>query len=503
MTPLSGRARRRWPVLCTAFALLLTGTAAGSSTGWAAAPGGPDDCEDIDAPGVMLGELGSHDPALVAGCGDDPWYVLATGWGPFNDGTVPIRQSLDKGRTWRTVGSVFGALPDWVVEAIPGVDNLWAPGVHEDKRTGLYYVYYSASTFGSQRSVIGLATSPTLDPADPDYAWTDRGLVIESHVGDPYNAIDADIVVDRKGRHHMVFGSWWSGIYVVELDWPSGKVKAGADPVRVAAADGGIEGPSIIRHGKHFYLFVSLGRCCAGADSTYRIAVGRSTSPSGPFLDADGVDMRDGGGTVILQAHGTNVASGGQSFDRGLIAYHSYDAAGGFALGIERVEWKRGWPRLSGTATGGEPSPAIDPDAWYQITSAHSGLALEIDGAATGGGARLIQNTPNGAAHQQWRFIYSDNGFYRIQNRHSGLVLDIWEWNAQPGAVIAQWDDLNGVNQQWLVDATGPDAVTLLNRFSGLGMTVLDASTAPGERVTQDALTGAAHQRWELTAVDE
>ncbi|GAB4003625.1 arabinan endo-1,5-alpha-L-arabinosidase [Glycomyces albus] len=261
------------------------------------------DCEPEAPDGPMLGELGSHDPALVTGCDGEPWYVLATGWEGYAGGAVPIRQSLDEGRSWRTVGSVFDDIPGWVSAEIPGVSNLWAPAVHFDKRSKTYYVYYSASTFGSQRSLIGLATNTTLDPSDPDYEWVDHGKVFESHEGDPYNAIDAEITVAHRGKHYMTFGSWWSGIHIVELDWPSGKVASGAEPTQLAAhPEEGPEGASMIRHGRHYYLFISTGVCCAGADSTYAIAVGRSKSPTGPFLDADGVDLRDGGGTVVLRS---------------------------------------------------------------------------------------------------------------------------------------------------------------------------------------------------------
>ena len=488
----------RLPRLGAVLVFALLGALLGAAP---AGAGGHRDCEPQAPAGPLLGELGSHDPALVAGCDGEPWYVLATGWGPYNDGTIPIRQSLDDGHSWRTVGSVFDAKPDWVEEAIPGVDNLWAPAVHFDKRSKTYYVYYAASTFGSQRSVIGLATNTTLDPSDPDYEWVDHGSVIESSEGDPYNAIDPEITVGRHGRHYLTFGSWWNGIYTIELDWPSGKPAADAEPTHLAGQGGeGIEGASMIKHGRHYYLFVSLGICCDGADSTYAIAVGRSLSPTGPFRDADGVDMREGGGTVVLREHGTNVATGGQSFDAGLIAYHSYDQAGGFAFGVEKVEWRRGWPVLSGPPSGGEPCPAIDTDAWYEITSAHSGLVLAVEDASTEGGAPLLQQTPTGEAHQQWRFVYSDNGFYRLQNRASGLVLDIWEWNDQPGATIAQWDDLNGVNQQWRI-GRDDGAYTLLNRFSALSLTVWEDATEPGARISQDTPSEAASQRWLLDEV--
>ena len=49
-----------------------------------------------------------------------------------------------------------------------------------------------------------------------------------------------------------------------------------------------------------YYLFVNWYWCCRGANSTYQVMVGRSTSPTGPFLDKDGVDMTDNGGSVFI-----------------------------------------------------------------------------------------------------------------------------------------------------------------------------------------------------------
>ncbi len=310
----------------------------------------PSDCQHPPGPpGTLRGDIAAHDPALWAGCAGEPWYVFATGDGRFGDGNIPIRRSTDDGQSWQSLGTVWDTKPAWLTQQIPGVDNLWAPELHHDAAQGKFYLYYTASTFGSQRSLIALATNTTLDPSDPDYRWVDEGAVLQSYEGDAYNAIDANIVVDGGGVHWMVYGSWWEGIHIVELDWPSGKVAAGAQPIRLATKDGGIEGPSMMQHGDYYYLFTSIGRCCADADSTYRITVGRSTSPTGPFLDANGVDMREGGGTVVLGAHGGFVASGGQSLHRGLIAYHSYGSNGGFALGIEQIEWNAsGWPVLDG-----------------------------------------------------------------------------------------------------------------------------------------------------------
>lgn len=49
----------------------------------------------------------------------------------------------------------------------------------------------------------------------------------------------------------------------------------------------------------------SRDKCCDGLSSTYNIRVGRSTSITGPYVDASGVAMTSGGGTLVLESHGS------------------------------------------------------------------------------------------------------------------------------------------------------------------------------------------------------
>ena len=60
---------------------------------------------------------------------------------------------------------------------------------------------YCASSFGINRSRIGVATSPKLDPEAPDFGWADHGEAIASEPGrDDWNAIDPSLSVDAAGR---------------------------------------------------------------------------------------------------------------------------------------------------------------------------------------------------------------------------------------------------------------------------------------------------------------
>lgn len=301
----------------------------------------------------VAGDVGVHDPALVVGEGDDPWYVYSTGDQRENAGAVQVRRSTDHGATWEYLGTAWGPSdsPRWAQEAVPGVVNYWAPELYE--HDGTWYLYYAASTFGSNRSVIGLRTSPTLDPDDPDYGWVDRGEVWRSEPADDYNAIDPGIVEDADGTPWMLFGSYWSGIQVVELAWPDGLPAAGAAPVGLAsrmAAPHAIEAPYVVEHDGWYYLLVSQDACCQGTDSTYKVAVGRSRDVTGPYVTRDGTDLLLDGGDVLLETAGDRVGPGGQSASGGVLAYHYYDAATGGTptLGLREIAWDAdGWPVLA------------------------------------------------------------------------------------------------------------------------------------------------------------
>ncbi|MCL2117311.1 MAG: arabinan endo-1,5-alpha-L-arabinosidase [Planctomycetaceae bacterium] len=215
---------------------------------------------------------------------------------------------------WERCGRVFQeAAPDWAIKMVPGAKAIWAPDVVflNDR----YYLYYSVSTFGGQRSVIGVATNTTLNPDDPNYQWEDQGIVLESHPDHTdYNAIDSALFVDEDGRAYLFWGSYWTGLKAVEVDAKTGKpfkyrdgeLKIPADYLAVARResqrDTSLEAPYVVKHGEYYYLFTSRGSCCDFERSTYHIAIGRATEPLGPYLDRKGRRMDEGGGTVILSS---------------------------------------------------------------------------------------------------------------------------------------------------------------------------------------------------------
>ena len=156
-----------------------------------------------------------HDPSTIVKCGNEFW-VFYTGRG------VPSYHSKDLVK-WESGPRVFTNAPAWTDQAVPGHRGsyFWAPDIiHLGDR---YLLYYAVSTFGKKVSAIGLATNPTLDPNDPNFQWTDCGLVIQSTETNNFNTIDPAVSQDADGRLWLAFGSFWSGIKLVELDAKTGK----------------------------------------------------------------------------------------------------------------------------------------------------------------------------------------------------------------------------------------------------------------------------------------
>ena len=113
----------------------------------------------------------------------------------------------------------------------------------------------------------------------------------------------------------------------------------------------GIEGAYLYSYGGYYYLFASIDTCCNGVNSTYRIVVGRSTMVTGPFTDRGGLALTNGGGTILLSAHGNINGPGGESIFTDTtgptLVYHYYDGGnnGYPAFGINRLAWTSdGWP---------------------------------------------------------------------------------------------------------------------------------------------------------------
>jgi arabinan endo-1,5-alpha-L-arabinosidase len=325
------------------FAVLMAGALVGAAR--SSAPAAPPKERAVERERNAI--VNVHDPhAFKEG---RYFYVFSTGPG------VMIRRSKDL-VNWKYVGSVFpDGVPGWARKDVPGAsaDFIWAPDIA--LLNGRYYLYYAVSTFGKNRSVIGLATNKTLDPGSSDYRWIDEGKVTESLTTSDYNAIDPALVrIDGK-RVALAFGSYWSGVKMMELDPRSGKPLPGAKLLSIAQRPfpDALEAPAIEKIREYYYLFVSWDACCRGVESTYNIRVGRSLKWDGPYADKDGKPLTEGGGTLLLGTEGRVIGPGHCSVltdgSKRYLVFHFYD---GDHNGVPTLQIRPmiigadGWPAL-------------------------------------------------------------------------------------------------------------------------------------------------------------
>ena len=249
------------------------------------------------------GTYNVHDPACVKV--GDTFYMYSTD-AIYNEnpeevaklnlpfGYIQVRKSKDL-INWEFVGWAFPEIPEAAKMHVhnaaggEGATNIWAPYLvpYKDR----FRLYYCVSAFGRSTSYIGLAESDS-----PEGPWVQKGAVVTTDAQSEMNAIDPSIVLTDNGEQWMVYGSFFGGLYEVQLDPVTGLPLRKGDKGHCVArrANGmkdNIEAPEILYHPelKQYYLFVSYDPLM----TTYNLRVGRSASPEGPFLDMFGQDMRE------------------------------------------------------------------------------------------------------------------------------------------------------------------------------------------------------------------
>ena len=249
----------------------------------------------------------AHDPTVVRD--DDGTYYMFSTDAVANSEDIPagvhIRTSADLVE-WTYIGTAFDGVPEAAAQW-SGARGLWAPEVVHWPG-GVWHMYYSASTFGSNTSAIGLAVASS--PAGP---WEDRGLVVATRSGEhSQNAIDAAVAFDAESAPWLTYGSFFSGIYTLPLNLDTGLPLVEGDLGTVIArrpkwVEGAVEGAYVLYRPEEdrYVLFCSYDSLF----NTYNMRVGVADSITGPYRDFRGTDMTDmdsppaAVGTKVLGSH--------------------------------------------------------------------------------------------------------------------------------------------------------------------------------------------------------
>lgn len=329
------------------------------------------------------------DPSVIWGAeGEGRWYLYCTtdplhggdrdGSGNLNFHLIPMFSSTDL-VSWTYEGDAFTTRPAWLAPN----SGMWAPEIAYVN--GAYRLYFTApdtdlaATGGG--SAIGVATAPS--PLGP---WTDSGDPVVDPDRPPTCCPDAKRwtfdpdVLAFGGKHYLYYGSYFGGLSVRELT-ADGLESLPETQVEVAIPNR-YEGAEVVERDGYLYLFASATNCCNGDLTGYSVFVGRATSPTGPFVDREGVSLLDQrvGGTPVISMNGNRWVGTGHNTvftdfaGQWWTIYHAvdrndpyFDGAVGFtkrpAL-LDPIDWVDGWPTVRGGHWASDepmPAPAAQP----------------------------------------------------------------------------------------------------------------------------------------------
>jgi arabinan endo-1,5-alpha-L-arabinosidase len=313
------------------------------------------------------------DPTVIR-ADDGAFYLYAT----EDIRNTPVYRSADL-VNWTYIGTAFtgSTRPDFE----PG-GGIWAPDIN--CINGQYVMYYSMSVWGGEQTCgIGVATSSA-----PNGRFTDRGKLFRSNEIGVQNSIDPFYIED-DGKKYLFWGSF-SGIYYIELSDDGLALKDPGNPQPVQVAGTAFEGTYILKRNGYYFLFASVGTCCDGLNSSYRLVMGRSESLTGPYVNKSGVRMLDNGYTEILKSNARFVGNGHCSEvvqdDAGndWFFVHGWDvgnAANGRVLLLNRLKWERSgaWPYVDGNSPASTAAKPVFGNNAVE-TAEIAGFSLQTDG---------------------------------------------------------------------------------------------------------------------------
>lgn len=463
---------------------------------------------------------GIHDPSSIIKCKDKYW-IFGTGDG------IAAKYSKDM-VTWTDGPTPFtnGAFPSWITKYAKTSTAtfegfFWAPDIIY--MNGKYYLFYSASVWGTTSSCIGAVVNQTLEPTDANYKWEDLGdLGISSpRSGWRINAIDPALMRGPDNRIWLTYGSFnRDGILITEIDSitakPKGSTVSVANSWTGGSAYGEGEGGATFYRDGYYYLVYNKGGCCAGIGSSYYMVIGRSVSPQGPFKDKDGKALRienaTSGGTLFFR-HDDARALDDRYYGPGhfglfsesgndYVSFHYYNPngyypneavgnKGGPTLGYAMLNWgEDGWPTLT---------TDFAEEGYYVLENVNSGKVLDTEKQKLDAGTAVFQYTAEeNSRTQKWLLKPLGSGEYTIQNHSdTSKYLEVKEPFTDKGLKIAN-AYTGAVNQKFRLVKTAQDKYLIYPSVKDEILEIPNALTTDSY-VRFWANTNHDCQRWYLT----
>ncbi|MDR2727526.1 MAG: glycoside hydrolase family 43 protein [Chitinispirillales bacterium] len=431
-----------------------------------------------------------HDPSIFKD-DDGTYYTFGSHFAVASSANlVRWTQYAGDNQTHRLYGGTSSSNSPWrtvLADAFAHVGNdrdgsppgsTWAPDVV--KLDGRYYMYYSLSTWGSNRSYIG-----RVDANSVTGPYSNSAEVVKTPAPGASrapNAIDPALFYDKEGKLWMSYGSFFEGIYIFEMETSGqriGLVKPGQGNYgkRIHAGGEGPEGPYIFYNPDtdYYYLMVTHG----SLSTDYNMRVTRSRNPDGPYVDIRGRDVTNsnptGAGSVgnklagnyrfegaprgyAALGHNSVLIENGRYF----VIYHTRYQSGTNGVSGNHNQFvnqlffnDEGWPVMAPNRCAGESAGRVDPedavgeydllvhtsvgnDVTFAISSLYSFYSDgSIKAGPFTGGPTGIKESPREIPHNVMPSSAAAGEWVRTGNYHFVVTIEGVSYN---GVMVPQYN---------------------------------------------------------------
>ncbi len=367
------------------------------------------------------------------------------------------------------------------------------PKVIHNASTGTYvmYVHVDNSSYTDRR--VGVAVSSS--PCGP---YTYRGGF--SPLGN--QSRDIGLFQDTDGSAYLMSEDPNAGLRIYRLS---------SDYLSVSSAVAlfpDLEAPAIVKAGARYYLLASHLTGWSTNDNVYASA----TSLSGPWTGFSDVAQP---GTNTYNSQTANIitvqGSAGTTYiyagDRWTTSNLGTSPLIWLPLTISgttaSISWFNSWSLdlAAGTWTANSSEPA--DGSTHNLTAGNSGLVMDVSGASTANGAKVIQWSNHGGTNQQWTVHSVSGHVFTLVNVNSGKCLEVPNQSTSEGVQLDQGACNGSTSQQWSLNPAGNGSsgtsYTVVNVLSGLYADVFGASSSAGAAIDQWPGTGGANQTWNFS----
>ncbi|HET9168571.1 MAG TPA: RICIN domain-containing protein [Actinospica sp.] len=377
------------------------------------------------------------------------------------------------------------------------------PKVIYNSSTGEYVMWMHIDDTSYTEAKVGVAESTT--PCGPyTYLGSSQPLGFQSR--------DMNLFQDTDGTAYLLSEDRANGLRIDKLssDYLS-VVSAGSSNGGSVALFADYEAPAMAKANGRYYLLASHLTGWSTNDDVYASSTSLSSgwTSFANFAPA-GTETYNTQVANIIPVQGNSGTTYVYAGDRWTISDLGDSPLVWLPLTLSgttaNVGWQNSWSLdiTTGLPTSGSSNPTSG--GTYTLKNGKSSYLMDVSGASTASGGKIIQWVSNGGGNQKWtlRQVSGISDVFTLVSVNSGLCLDVPSSSTTEGVQLDQSTCGGGTNQEWALDpvgsyaSSGDAAYQVTSLVSGYTAEDENNSTTEGSAIDQWPGNGGSNQQWTL-----